>query len=132
MRSCPTGILKSDNAIKKLKGLSLIQTDGKTNFENMSLLQHARIMRYVLQQFSDILSHGTLHVEDTPFDLLRHMDHDFFFSSPDPEKELQLSAHLFDDNPVVQALAKQTGNPYIPTSKKNLFLSCCVRVRKKK
>jgi hypothetical protein len=113
-----------------LKKLS-VNWRGKVNFENMSLLQHARLMSQVLQQFSDLLSRGTLHVEDSPFDELRHLDHDFFFSSPDPEKELALSAHLFDDNPVVQQLAKQTGNVEIPTSKKNLFLSCCVRIRKK-
>jgi|GEM_PF-3316119 hypothetical protein len=123
------GQSKNEEAYVSLKKLSA-NWPGKASFENISLMKCTRLMRYVLKQFIHKLSTGEIKAMDTPFDTLCQLKHDFFFSTLDSSDELLIANQIFDENSVVKKLSEKTGLLEVPTSKKNIFLNSCIRIKK--
>lgn len=104
---------------------------GAVDYQNISIMQYTRLIRYALNLFLEKIKAGDLDLGQTYFRRLLDLNFDFFFSTPDPiEGELQLSSHLFDTHPQVQRLIRETGFSQIPTTTRDKFLNSCVKISK--
>lgn len=104
---------------------------GKVDFLHTSLMSYAAEMQYVLNQFVEKTEKKIIDTQDTPFEELSHMQHDFYHIVGSESEGMISAGKIFEDSQRARQVAEKTHRSEIPVSRNNLFLSCGVKVSKK-